>query len=107
MTYIKLLLNAWRLIFCDLLYLSDTSTHKLILQDASCYKKDVKLQGLLKVNYLLLVVPTFRNIFYYRFNNECKITKMLRGISRLLLPSLETVEIGGNIGGYTCRIVMK
>ena len=49
--------------------------------------------GIGALNYSLLFIKNFRNVYYFRTENS----KILRIISRMLLPQLDALEIHGKI----------
>ena len=57
--------------------------------------KDRLKSRILRLNHILLTKKEFRDIFYFRM----KLHKRLAALSRLTLPAMEAVEIGGEIGG--------
>lgn len=89
----------FRVLAADILYfMSNIQTKQLIQADLTRYmyketrfqKADVKC-----LNYCLLYSETFRNVFYYRIQGH----GILKAISRFFLKPVETIEIGGKIGG--------
>lgn len=89
----------FRVLVADALYLlSDDQTRQLIRDDLTRYMhKETSYQkaGIKSLNYCLLYGETFRNVFYYRVQRH----GILKAISRCFLKPLDTVEIGGKIGG--------
>ena len=78
--------------------LSSTKCKELINEDIAAYnRKNTK-----KINMIDLVFEeskrTFRNVLYYRFKSDNCNERLLK-ICRILIPQIETIEIGGEIDG--------
>lgn len=82
----------FRTLFPDVLYLCSTR-QKVINKDIDRYLEEIPYgsAGIEALNYCLLFYKPFRNIFYYR----TKENHILRGLSRIFLRPLSTVEITG------------
>lgn len=89
-------LQFFRCIPADFLYLFSPN-RKLIEADLERYLAETPYQkcGVRALNYSLLLIKNYRNVFYYRTENS----HVLRIISRFLLPQLDALEIHGQISG--------
>lgn len=86
----------FKTIFPDILYLS-SKNQDMINKDIERYLEEIPYHeaGTGALNYCLLFLKPFRNIFYYR----TKENHVLRGLCRMFLKPVATVEItGGKIG---------
>lgn len=96
---IKLLLRSWKCILPDLLYYTEKPQMKeLIQEDVAHYMKWhsewANPSFYICLNTLLIYEKPFRNVFYYRVGKG-----ILAKLSAVFLCPLNTVEIGGKIGG--------
>lgn len=84
----------FKTIFADLIYLC--CDNKVVIdKDVERYLEQTPYQepGIGALNYCLIFYKPFRNIFYYRTKSR----RVLRGLSRLVLAPIETVEITGGV----------
>lgn len=92
---LQMIIQCWRFLAADILYFTGKN-RKLIESDIArtleenAYKKI----GVNALNYSMLFIKPFRNVFYYRTKDSL----ILRNISRFFLKPLDTVEIQGKIG---------
>lgn len=89
-------ISFFRIFFADILFEKSDNKYK-IQKDLSRYLEETPYQTADKkaLNYCLIFNKPFRNIFYYRTEKY----HILRGICRLFLKPVQTVEIaGGEIG---------
>lgn len=88
-----------RYIFADLAYLAAGKIQNTIDVDIERFLKweELECSKILKMNILLRQYP-FRNVFYYRMKYASKISRILSGCSRGVLPKCKTIEISGKIG---------
>lgn len=100
-----------RMIFADILYLKSSkifwggvNIKSLIDEDLKRYipkKLGDKAAGIKALNYVLAYNKIFRNVFYFRIQCSEKLAgSLLRIISLILLPPLDTIEIGVQGNGY-------
>jgi serine O-acetyltransferase len=101
-----------RVIFADLLYLKSKKVWSNSYNIAELIDEDIKKylpqklrdnhkSQIFKLNYLLIKNKTFRNIFYYRIQQEDILSKsMLRHLSYCLIKPLENIEIGTKDNGH-------
>jgi len=87
-------LQLWRCIPADILFLV-SSNKGIIHSDLNRYLNEIPYDDISvkSLNYTLLLIKNFRNVFYYRTSNS----HILRIISRIFLPQLDGVEIHGQI----------
>ncbi len=86
----------YKTIIADIIYLKSRNRY-LINKDIERYSKEYPYSkpGVLSLNYCLLFFKPFRNVFYYRTEQN----HILRGISRFFLKPVTGIEIiGGEIG---------
>lgn len=90
-----LILSFLFLLPADILFLC-SKNREAIKKDLEkyCYETEYKRANIAAFNYCLLINKPFRNIFYYRTQDSL----LLRNISKLLIPPLNTIEIMGRIG---------
>lgn len=95
----KIKILQWILILfllpADWLYLFGKNS-KIIQKDLERLRDEIpyKKLGVVAFNYVFLINKPFRNIFYYRAEHSL----IIRNISKLFFPPLETIEIMGKIG---------
>ena len=100
-----------RLIFADWLYFrcrkcvsGEYNLHDIINADLCRYipKKLKKADAsLFALNYVLASNKVFRTVFYYRIEQDEKLSKSIaRHISKLVLPPLDNIEIGVKENGF-------
>lgn len=92
---ILLIIATILLLPADILFLT-VRNKTVIKNDLSKYSMEspYKTTGIMAFNYCMYFIKPFRNIFYFR----TKKSLILRNISRILIPPLNTIEIMGNIG---------
>lgn len=92
---IILILTFIFLIPADLLFLFSKSK-EIIKKDLEkyCMETPYKKANIAAFNFCMVINKPFRSIFYYR----AKKSLILRNISKLFLPPLNTIEILGDIG---------
>ncbi len=93
-----LLVRQWRFNAADIAYKRcDKATRNMIDCDVNRYlkwnKKLDKESRIQRLNYCLLTIVEFRNVFYFRVRNR----KFWSGFSKLFLKPADGVEIGGDI----------
>lgn len=100
-----------RMLFADLLYLKSSkitlggnTIKSLIDEDLKKYvpkKLGDNNSGVIALNYVLAYNKIFRNVFYFRIQQSEKLSgSILRILSLVLLPPLDTIEIGIQGSGY-------
>ena len=92
---IILILTFILLVPADILFLC-SKERETIKRDLEkyCLETQYKKPGIMAFNFCMFINKPFRNIFYYRVRKSL----ILRNISRLFLPPLNTIEILGDIG---------
>lgn len=100
-----------RLLLADILYckskkvyVENRNLQDIINEDAERYiskKTDKSVSKMKKLNYLLAGNRIYRTVFYYRIQQDEKLSKsILRVLSMLFLPPLHNIEIGTRDNGF-------
>lgn len=92
---ILLILSFIFLIPADILFIG-SKNKEIIKRDLEkyCCETPYKNANLMSFNFCMLINKPFRSIFYYRMQKSL----ILRNISKIFLPPLNTIEIMGKIG---------
>lgn len=87
--------NLFRLVF-PLCAIRLSKKRDILEEDINVWIQQYKLEGIPKwaaVSKLILRYQEFRNVLYYRFASQNALIRMLRGISMILLPQLDSLYI--------------